>query len=409
MPLNPPSRRDIENRIFLRAGGEYIPLTDLVSISGFRILVSAGIVDEYVPLWAAVVQLYRDTLVGTAKGAALDRRLADFDLLRPGAVAAVGVATVTVSAQSTVRAGSQLRSADGSKKYAVLPNPEAADGSWTIEAQGDVGIQATVAGRVGNAAANTITAFDSNTPANLVSVTNQSPLTNGVDGATDSEFREFFIGYLASLKGSTRGALFAAVSGFTDAATGKRVHSMALEEWDGATPIADVDATNPNEPNPRHYALRIWIDEGLGAGGAGGATADSFLVDAVQRFVDGSGTEADPGHRDAGIPTIVKAALALGIGVDVRVDVDKAYAAPQVAAAVENAILAHLGSIPVAGRNIRGETQGQFSLPKLNRAVLNVPGVLDATFISPRTDRTIPTGYKVVATSVTVITRVVES
>jgi hypothetical protein len=65
--------------------------------------------------------------------------------------------------------------------------------------------------------------------------------------------------------------------------------------------------------------------------------------------------------------------------------------------AVNDAVLRFFTQLSVSGIGMNGEQVGQVSLPRLVNAVDDLPGVLRSTWIAPRTDLAVPTGYKAVA------------
>lgn len=391
MPLRIPTLRELRERTILRLIGRNVALTDFTLISTVRILFEEAYFPEWKKLWAGLERSLRDWFVQSASGAALDRRLADYDLERPPARAAAGWLTVTVgSGTATVPAGAavETNATDGTdpKRYAVAANPDTADGSWPLVAPGGlVRIVAAGAGAAGNTPAGTITQLRTSV-AGVSAITNAAPLINGRDIASDDEFRQFFHDSLAALTRGPRSALLFGLLNFADEATGQRVHSVALEEWTGV-PMFDLAGA-------RQIALRVWIEDGRGI-------ASSALVQAVQLFVDGDDAEGS-GLRAAGVPTEVRSADPLPLDVRVDVDADRAANALAVQAAVDNAIREYLARLPVGGQLINGELQGQLNFAQLFRRVMNVDGVLRANFLTPTADANVPIGRKLMPATVEV-------
>lgn len=405
-----PTRSALEARILMRLGGQLVPLTDLTPIAVLRQIVRAMIVEEIAALWAGLTQAQRAYYLQTAAAdgnvSAITRRIADFGVAPPPATVASGAVTVAATAAVTLMPGASTQfltqPADGStpKSYQVVPNtnPDATQGdpldgsqSWNITAGASrsIPIVATTAGAAGNTPANTITTLVG--AATIASVTNPSPLANGSDALDATGLWQYFKDWLGALSGASRGALLGDVENFTDPLTGRNVHSVALQEWDGTTLLRDASG------NPA--ALLVFIDEGTG-NSYGLPTADSSLVRSVQALVDGLDSQTNPGVRAAGVPTGVIAASAFPIAVQVTLIVDPAYAPATVQMNAQNAILAHFVGIPVSGTTVLGTQQGQFSLARLNRDVLNIAGVLEALFITPASDIAIHTGWKAVAGAV---------
>jgi len=402
MPLTIPSARDIENRIHFRLAGGIVPLTDLTLIAVLRQLVRAAFVEEFASLWAGIARALDQWYVATATGADLRRRLLDFDTPIPDPQNAYGRVVITASAPIDVPPGFIVRTnpQDGvteAKRYTVRRNDspdltvgDLGDGSWHVDPSRAIDIVAVDPGAAGNAPSGTINAAEAPLP-NLTAVSNPAPLSNGFDSPPDDALRQLFRDYLKSLAGSTRGAVLFQVLNFVDATTGRRASSAALEEW-GGQDLLD----NPSAAAPRRVALKIYVDEGNGAVATGSATATAPLVAALQRLVDGTDLDTDPGVRPAGTPTAVVAARALAIDVAVIVDIDASTTSALAIQEVRDAVAIYFAGLPVAGRTIAGDFQGQFSLPRLFRAVEDVPGVLRATFLRPTSDRNVPIGYKAI-------------
>jgi len=405
--MDVPSARDIEQRIYIRIGGDLVPITDLTPASPTRQLIRAMIVDEYASLWRGLTEAQRDWLLLTGRGHALRRRLADFPIGNlPTAQPAYGQVEITVSAAVDVTAGTIVRTdaQDGSapKRYQVKLNfqPDAGwgdltdgSGSWHVATARNVDVVAIEAGTGSNTSAATITVAENPIP-NLTTLTNPAPIANGIDAPSDAALLDYFRAWLLSLKGSTRGAALFTVGNFVDASTGRRVHSAALQEWNGITELVGAGG--------RLLNAVLYIDEGLGATSTGDPTADGSLVSAVQRLLDGSDTQADPGVRDAGLPAEVRAAQALVLDFIVALDIAAGYSPNSVIQQVKDAIDLFVAAIPVAGSTITGELQGQLELARLFRAIVDVPGVLRATVSLPLADVNVPTGYKAVVGALTV-------
>lgn len=390
MPLEAVTRGEIVDRIMVRILGRDAALTDFTVISTLRIIVEEAIAEEFAALNDGLVRAQRRRFIDTAEGADLDRLLADFGLTRPAAIAAYGNCTFTVSQASVVPQGAIVRTTAG-QQYRVLRNPipdgaGEPEGDWAILDTREIPVEAIAAGTAGNCAAGTIVSAQGIN--HITSVTNASPFINGRNALRDDEFRQFFKDFLVGLKRSPRGALLHHVRTFTDPLSGRRVHSAALQEWDGTT-LLDAGA--------RSVALKLFIDEGVAIGAHGIGTADSALVAAVQRLVDGADTEEEQGYRGGGIPTAVEPARALAVPVIGTIDIDSAYNVESIKVAALDALLRFFAALPVAGTTPTGGVQGQFSRAHMIRSVLDVPGVLAAAFTQPVSDIAVPHGYKAIA------------
>lgn len=406
MPLDVPTIREIERRIVLRLAGNAVPLTDLSAISVTRQLIQAMATPEYAALWRGLAEAHRDWFITTARGDALDRRLADFGLTRPPAVAASGFVTISTSGETIVPAGTVLSTVPGAsgdaKRYQVRFNgsPIAADpgdGGWYVNGSRDVEVDAAIPGQAGNTPAASILIAESPITG-LVSVSNPLPLVNGVDAASDAEFRQHWLDWLQGLSGGTRGALRRHLVGWRDPVTGRRVHSIAFDEWNGSSLL---------EANGRSVALVVYVDEGTGGATPSGTTAHPSLVAAVQRRLDGEDSQAAPGLRSAGVPTAAVAAQARLFDASIDLDVDARYDAAFVSAAVRNAIGAYVASLPVAGSSVGGVLSGQVSLARMARVATDVEGVLRADFTNPLGDVSVPIGWRAFLRQLTIKPRTV--
>lgn len=403
MAFTPSTARDIVRRLAIRITGKSIPLTDLTVISPLRMLLEA-MAAEMATLHRGLAEAVDHWHIDTARDADLDRRLADFGLTRSGARRAYGTVTVTSEGPVNVPPGATFSTANGTS-YTARTNatPDAtagdlADGSWHVDGSREIVVEAAAVGS-GYTAANTITILGNGT-AGLVSVVNTSPLTNGSGPASDAEFRQHFRNWLDALNGCSRGALLFDVLGYQDSLTGRRVRSAAVQEWDGAGLL--------NE-NGRNVAMIVYVDEGIGAAAAEAATAHSSLVAAVQRFIDGSDTQDRPGVRPAGSPVAVVAAKARLVDVSVHIDIDSKFGVGTITSRVRAAIETHLAALPVGGRLISGELQGQLILARLVNDVQDLEGVLDARFATPAANVAIPTGYKATAGQIVITSTVVNA
>lgn len=400
MPLQIPTRDAQRDRIVLRMlarqGGAEVPrdvrLTDLTTISVLRILLEEVFIEEFQALYAGVFRQQRNWFIDTAEGADLERRLADYGLTREAARAATGFLRVSnLSSQAfSVSPGTVYRTeadaAGNVKRYSVLPNPDTASGVYNSDAgyQALVKVQALESGTAGNTAANTIVELESTDPLQE-SITNEAPLVDGRGAESDPELRDRFKVFLASLTRGTRAALVAGILSYTDAAGAQPVRSVGLVEWGGQTLLSGSSSA---------IALRVYIEDGTGFAGAG-------LVAAIQSLVDGDDSEGS-GLRAAGIPTEVVSSSPHPINVDVSITVEAGASTTTVQTAVESAIRAHIGRLPIASQSILGTLSGQLTHARLSRDIVDVPSVLSVRFREPTSDRPIPIGRKAIPGDVAV-------
>jgi len=385
MPLRTPTKREIVERIVLHVLGRGSPLSDFTTISNLRILLEEMVGEELLRLYAGLAADFRQWFLQTATGENLDRRLADYGVSRPGAVAASGTvlfsATVDASVPVVVPAGTRVRTQPvvgaPALTYSVVANPARVDGAWLIDYAGS-GIEASVVadlpGAAGNVPAGAIAALES-AIAGVQSVGNLKPLAGGKDTATDSEAFEYFTAFLAARKTGSRSAILFDLLNYVDASGLRPVRSASIEEWGGQTLL---DAAG------RPVALKIYVD-----------LVETATIQAVQQLVDGTDVNLSAGLRAAGVPAAVVAALRVPFDVRATIDVDRAYTAETVRSQVEDVIFAHLARLPVGGVRLSGEPQGQFILARLVSDVQDVPGVLRVTFERPTTDVSHSVGTKI--------------
>lgn len=413
MAIDVPTATDIEARIQLRLGGRNVPITDLTPISPTRQLIRSMLVEELQALWRGLAEANDRWYMSSPNATIADiaRRVADFGgPANPGPTQAYGtVLQITVGAQYNLSVGTLFATTptDGSAplQYAVMsnPSPDSAlgegDGSWRLTANvtRTVAIQAVVAGSGGNTSANTITTAVNPVPS-LTSLTNLA-IGNGRDALDAPAYWGLFKSWLLSLKGTTPGAVLYNIVGYTDTTTGRRVHSISLQRWNGTTLLVAPDGTPVN--------LLVYIDEGTGAQNDGVALADSTLVEAVRLKLSGDDTQDSPGLIDAGLPFAVVAASAKLVPVTVTVDVDATFNPVSVVEQVRTAINVFFASLAIGGVSTGGVLQGQVVRARLFKAVADVPGVLSATFSAPTGDVAVPLGYKAVAGELVVTGQVV--
>lgn len=395
MPLEVPTEQQIERRIWLRALGKNIPITDLTRASVARMLFADMIIPELIELWTGLARATERWFIQTATGEDLDRRLRDFGFEREQARPAVGQVRITVDQDVVIPAGTVLQtqpSAGEPKRYTVDANPDSDDGSWTVTAAAGgavLPVTAASTGVAGNTAAGTVTALQ-NPIAGVVSVTNDLPIGGGKDRATDAEAREAFRLWLLSLTRGTRAALMRGVLDYVDPSTGaKPVHSVAVVEWGGQTLL---------DSGGQPVACQLYIEDGSGS-------ASAALVAAIQSLVDGDDSEGS-GLRAAGVPVQVLSAQPLPVSVDVAVDVSSGVDAEAVREEVAAAVEQYVNGLPVAGVSITGELRGQVSYAQLFRRVMDVAGVLAARFGRPTQDVAVPVGMKAVPGEIAVTARV---
>lgn len=421
MSISISTAKDIRDRIFIRMAGRGLPLTDHTQISALRILLEEAIVEEFASLHAGLGQAAAAWFImdPSCRGDDLRRRLRDYKAPIPTAQPAYGMVSIVVSADTDVSPDTILRTdpTDGSppKRYQVAVNTlpditrgDVGDGSWHVTSARDVLVRSLSPGSIGNTSAGTITVAES-TINNVVSVGNPGPIVNGQDTPSDAQLKQIFQDWLLARQGGNRTALLFGLrfarqmdgtfTPWADPATGRRVYSAAIEEWNGAQ-LLDVAGGA--------VALKVYVDEGSGSAPPGASLADPTLLAALRTRLEGDYTEANPGLCDAGIPFAVLPAIALAVPVDVTIDVARGTNARAVSAAVKEAIIGYFSRLAVSGRSSAGELRGQVSLARLFNTVEQVPGVLRVVIAQPISDVGIPIGHKAVAYDVRVTGNVVD-
>jgi len=375
MPLRVRTKREIVGDCTLRVRGRQAKVSDFTAISNTRIIIEEVHGEEFASLNAGLQEDFNRWFIQTATGENLDRRLADYGVDRPPAIAGTGkvMFTAGTTVPISIPPGTVVRTQPGdgaaTKRYRVIPNTApGTDGLWVISHPSgsiEANIVALDAGLAGNTPALTIIALETSITG-VSSVINQTPVIDGRPVATDDEFREYFKDYLRSLTRGTKGALLFHLLDYIDPGTNIRpVRSAALEEWGGQVLLDAGD---------RPVALLVHVDL---VGGIG--------LDAIQARIDGTDVSSDPGWRAAGVPTGVRAAQRVLYDVIARIDVDKAFNSETVRRNVVDAIFSHFARLPVGGRKLSGELQGQLIFARLVSDVQAVPGVLRVVFERPTT------------------------
>jgi uncharacterized phage protein gp47/JayE len=177
-----------------------------------------------VALWIQwlVLQVLQTTRAATSTGADLDSWMADFELTRLPATAATGIVTFSrfsADLPATIPLGSTIKTADGSKNFAIAENDtlsiwQPSSNAYVIPGgvtAADLPVVCTSGGSAGNVLAGMITMIAASL-AGVDQVTNGNPLSNGVDAESDVAFRSRFQDYLVSRSRATLAAVRNAVA-----------------------------------------------------------------------------------------------------------------------------------------------------------------------------------------------------
>lgn len=160
----------------------------------------------------------------TSTGADLDTWMAQFNFLRLPANFATGSEQFSNPSPSStsviVPVGSIVQTVGGGIQFEVVADStqsayNAAAGGYVLS-PGQTSVIATVEALVGGSGSNVLsgllTQFGSSVPG-IATITNPSPITNGVDAESDASFRLRFILYLSTLAKATKAAIMAAAEG----------------------------------------------------------------------------------------------------------------------------------------------------------------------------------------------------
>lgn len=220
----------------------------------------------------------------TATGPGVDTYCADFGLYRTKATYATGYVTFgryTATNQVIIPLNAIVQTNDGTQRFVILPDPsnplyDLNNSRYVLPIdtlQGNILVQAINEGTQGNVAAGTITRQFSSV-AGISFVNNSSAFTNGVEGETDTHFKNRFVTYINSRSRGTGTSIANAI--LTISPTLK---FQILENANGIWPYIDGD---PNSGNPREQFgfFTVYIDSGFQT------VTDQGTVDAVSQAIN---------------------------------------------------------------------------------------------------------------------------
>lgn len=229
-----------------------------------------------VALWlqALLANVLLLTRAATSTGADLDSFYADWFFTRLPATAANGFVTfarATATQQAVVPVGQLVSTGPGGAQYIVTQ--DSSNSAWNGGLQGyllppattsvTVPISAVSAGSAGNVIANTITSFVSPIPG-VDTVTNASPITNGLDAEADAPFRARFQLYIQGLRQGTVIAFKSAIANLQQGLT-----CVVLENT-----ATDLTADKG--------MVTVVVDDGTGAPSSTLLTLASAAIDAAR-------------------------------------------------------------------------------------------------------------------------------
>ena len=299
-----------------------------------------------VTMWlqSKIMQVLALTRASTSVGSDLDSWMADFGIVqREPAVAAVGTVTLSrfsATQQATAAPLAVLKTADGTQSFQIIA--DATQSAWDpalnlyVAAAGtasiNVTVQALAAGTGGNIGAGTLTqiasalAFDT--------ATNASAFTSGVNAETDAALLARFQLALQGLRAALPTTAAAAIEGLQQGIQYAIVENQTL--------------AGASKPGYFYVVINPYT-----------STLQSLVYGAVDAIA-----------RGLGITFGVFAATQLAATVAVTITAASGYTLSAVEAAVQAAITAYIGAIPLG--------QG-LSWSALYSVVWGVPGVASAT------------------------------
>lgn len=275
------------------------------------------------------------------------------------ATGAVTFSRTATSTSGTIPAGTTLSTASG-VSFATTADVNLALGQATATAM----VRCTVAGIVGNVAANTITSLTGLIgTTGINAVTNAADFTNGLDAESTDDRRARFQEYIATLTRGTKAAVEYGAKTATvevDGVVVERAMTVRCIEYDDNS-LVEIGS------------IRVVIDNGSG-------TASTELVERAQNIIDGY-QDVDgsyvAGWKAAGIIATVEAVVQKLVNVTEIVTVLSGYTAATVRADVISAQHAYVATLGIGASLIRSE---------LIAAAMAVPGVYNCRVTTPAAD-----------------------
>lgn len=247
-----------------------------------------------------------------------------------------------------IPAGFEIYREDSDVKYATRDAVTLAAGTSYIDAR----VTALTIGTAGNADIDVLSIMSSAIEG-ITSISNPKPVTGGRDHETESERKNRFLEFIASLsRGTVPSIIYAAKLATVTNAEGE---------------IAE-------------YVTRVGIDEGPGymnvyIYGSGG-TPSNELIRKAQFIIDGGYDESTgelvPGYRGGGVSVLVSPIVEQSVDFDIQLKMlNDQYKTDEIQEEIETALHNTLLSVK-AGENI--------SIAELRTVVLSIPGVSKVIF-----------------------------
>jgi uncharacterized phage protein gp47/JayE len=280
-----------------------------------------------VALWMQwlILQVLSMTRAATSNGSDLDSWMADFSLTRlPGApsVGDVIFARYTTGVTATIPVNTVVMTSDGTQSFSVVAQP--ANPAWngaagyTLAANVAsiaVPVRAASAGTGGNIQPGAIGLLGSAIPG-VDTVSNTAAFTGGVNAESDAAFRARFTLYINSRSLATAGAIDFAIA--------------SLRQGLRYTVLENVDTAGNSVPGN----FCVVVDDGTGSPPAALIANASAAVDAV---------------RPIGTTYAVTGPVVVPVTVVMAIETSNTATASSVALAIQQGILAWIGSLPIAG------------------------------------------------------------
>ena len=244
-----------------------------------------------------------------------------FVVQRTGQTKKIGAFASTnlrVNGAGIVKAGDKIETKAGIQ-YACTADT-------TINETGIVPIQATEIGTYGNTPANTITQIPVTIPG-ITSVTNESPISNGIDDESDDSLLERYYGHLKNPVVSNNENAFVA---WAESITGVG-RAKAFGTWQGKNTVLVVICNDDMQ------------------------IADQALIDTVQNDIDPKGIQDAQGNwstwgmgkglASGGSYATIQSAVAKNINITANVVLATNYTLDQVKTSFSNALISYLKDI----------------------------------------------------------------
>ena len=277
-----------------------------------------------VALWLQwlMLEVLATTRASTSQGTDLDTWMADFGVARLPAIAAHGIATLsrlTPGLAATIPAGTAIRTPDGTVRFSVIA--DASNPAWTGSAYSlaatalalDLPILADAPGSAGNLLPGALSVL-ATAIAGIDRVVNQAGTFGGLDSEGDTSLRARFANFLDSRSRATSVAVAYAIQSVRQ--------GLRFVVQENVLPGG----------SPRIGAMTITLDDGTGAPSAALLATVGAAVEAV---------------RPLGVTVTVQPPSVLRADITLEMVLAPPTILSDVAGAVQTAITAWIGAIPI--------------------------------------------------------------